>query len=68
MKTLNFNPEILSNKPTHFDEASQRKVKVFNNTLAYNFQTNEAMLTAEIMTGKSKGLWTNVYVKNLIKL
>jgi len=68
MKTLRINSLLLSNKPTHLDIANNRKVKIYPTTVGYNFQTGEKMYSADIMTGKSKGLLTQVYEKNLIKL
>lgn len=50
-----FNPEILSDKPTH--SYNGIKVKLFT-----------GLVTAEIMEGPDKGKWTTVEIDKLVKL
>lgn len=62
---MRFNPELISQAPTHFDHEKQRKVKVFITTKSFNYHTGEPSYTAEIMQGDGKGMWTTVLEKNL---
>lgn len=55
-----FNPEILSDKPTHTHDGI--KVKVFTKTMVND------IATAEIMEGPDKGKWTTVFLDRLKKL
>jgi hypothetical protein len=61
-----FNPEILSNIPTHFDKYRKNFMKVFTTYEAYN-PAND-FYCAEIMDGEAKGKHTTGNIKNLIKL
>lgn len=56
---LDINPELLSQKPTHFDKDKGVKVKIFKSTKAVD------SVTAEIMEGEDIGKWTTCYFKNL---
>lgn len=57
--SLNINPEILSQKATHFDKDKGVRVKIFKTTKSVD------SITAEIMEGENKGMWTSCYLKNL---
>lgn len=54
-KTVKFNPELLSDKPTHIHNGV--KVKLFT-----------GFTTAEIMEGPDKGKWTTVEIDKLVEL
>jgi hypothetical protein len=61
-KLPQINPELLSQKPTHFDKKKNVKVKIF---LSTHFGPS---VTAEIMEGENKGDWTQCFDTNLVKL
>lgn len=66
-----FNPELMSNKPTHIDRRQNLLVKVFTGQPGYeNTFTSDGKKshTAEIMEGKDKGKWTTVYDEDLIRV
>lgn len=60
MKFIDFNPEILSDKPTHIHNGL--KVKVFSQTVLFG------PASAEIMEGENKGKWTTVLISDLEKV
>ena len=49
---------------THYDTVTNRKVKIFNDTIDFNKNT----VKAEITSGKNKGLFTIVNLDNLVEL
>lgn len=66
MKNLQFNPEILSAKPTHINMRTGELVKIFVKTKGFDsIITRDVSYTAEIMEGESLGKYTTVYEKDL---
>ena len=60
---MRFNPEILSEKPTHLFDGV--KVKVFNIKRESYDINGERVWTAEIMEGVNVGKWTTVFESRL---
>lgn len=61
-----FNKEILSNRPTHFDNSKGVKIKAFSDTIFDTILGNSC--TAEIMEGHDTGKWTTCFFMNLQRL
>lgn len=62
-----FNPEILSNKPTHYCPA-YGMIKVFTDKRTFTDSCGRVLVTAEIMEGDKAGKWTTVYQDSITKL
>ena len=63
----NFNPEILSTKPTHYC-STLGMIKVFTPKVQATDRVGRELLTAEILEGKDAGKWTTVYKDSITKL
>jgi hypothetical protein len=63
----NFNPQILSNKPTHYCP-SYGMIKVFTDIREFTDSCGRVLYTAEIMEGDHAGNWTTVYKDSITKL